>query len=140
MDDTFRSAQEPVADQAPPSGVPATSGGEVDVEVPYLDYEASSGHPFLVDHYNLGDSWADPMGGFPKEVENLEEYVSDQIRSGEIANSAADVKGLIKRLEKMTNVDKESRPVVKIEILSAYVDFLRRTDSTRKNLRRYGNR
>ncbi len=127
-DNTFRVADETPQDAPPPSGTTPTSGGEVVADVPYLDYHQAKGHPFVADHYQLGDTWSDPTGGFPTQVEELEGYIEGKIKSGEIGNSANAVKNLLKSLERVTNMDKESRAVVKLETLSAYVEFLRKTD------------
>lgn len=111
----------------PPSGKAATNGGEVNVEVPYLDYEDAHGRPFVADNYQLGDTWGMPNGGFPEEVAKIEEFIENQINDGEIANDVNDIRQLLRSLEKMTNVDKESRPLIKIQTVAAYVDFLNKT-------------
>lgn len=107
------------------------------IEVPYLDYSTEHNHPFLVDRYNLGSTWNDPVGGFTKEISTIENYIEGKIKSGEIANNVEDVATLLKGMEKLHNIDKESRAVVKLEILSNYVEFLMKNDKLRSNLRRY---
>lgn len=138
-DTTTRTKSEPIQDSSPPSGVPTTSGAEVTIEVPYRDYQDNNGRPFVADHYQLGDTWYEPNGGFPNEVAAIEDYVENQIKRGEIANTQGDVKTLLKRLEKITNVDKESRSLVKVETIAAYVEFLRKTDTLKGNIRKYGS-
>ena len=71
MDDTstvFRSHVEvPVVAQEVTKPVKPTTDGKTGIEPPYLDYESVNGHPYLVDHFQLGDSWKDKLGGFEKE-------------------------------------------------------------------------
>lgn len=122
-----------------PKPAPLTTGDEVQIEVPYLDYMNQNGEPFIVAEYNLGDTWDDPEGGFPNEVEAIEEFIERKIQSGEIANSVDAVKDLIKGMEKTNNLTKESRAVVKLEVLSNYVEFLTKNDNLRSKLRRYAH-
>jgi hypothetical protein len=107
------------------------------IEVPYTDYEQQTNHPYLVDHFKLGDKWDDPQGGFPNEVRLIESYIQDKIKSGEVANSIKAIQGVIKDMEKFNNLKGEERAVVKLEVLSHYVEFLMKNERTRANLRRY---
>jgi Arc/MetJ-type ribon-helix-helix transcriptional regulator len=113
-------------------------GSESKVETPFKDYEQSKGYPFSVDYFNLGDTWADTSGGFPKEVSLIEEYLDSKVQSGELPNSTDAVKDMLKKMEKVTNLDKHERPLVKIETIAAYIEFLMKTDKIKFNLRRYG--
>lgn len=113
--------------------------GVTNVEVPYLDYEPSHGKPFTVDYFNLGNTWRDLQGGFPKEVELIEEYIEEKVKSAEIANDTKSVKTLLKNMEKLTNIKDEPRTVIKIETLAHYIEFLRKAEGIKTNLRRlYG--
>lgn len=106
----------------------------VNVEPPYLDYTKVHSHPFLVDHLQLGDRWEETFGS---EVGLVENYLQRQIENGELSNSLTAVKNEIKRLEKINNISKEERPVMKAGILSAYVKFLMEADKVRYNVRKY---
>jgi len=130
---------EPVAETQPlPEGKNAVHTGD-NVEVPYMDYESTHNHSYLVDHFQLGDTWNDPVGGFPKEIGLIEEYMKDKITKGEVANSITAIKNVIKDMEKFNNLTKEERAVVKLEVLAHYVEFIRKNDQTKSNLRRYNN-
>lgn len=107
------------------------------VETPYLDYQSDHSRPYLVDHFNLGDHWNDYDGGFPKEIGIMENYIEGKIKVGEIANTQNAVKEYIKGIEKLNNLTKEERAVVKIETITAYIEFLMKTEKTKHNLRRY---
>lgn len=122
-----------------PEGKEPTRGTEVKEEVPYLDYEKEHNHPHSVDYFQLGDTWEDPVGGFPEEISVIEEYLEKKIKEGEIANSVSAIREKLKSIEKMTNLKKEERPLVKIETMAAYIKFLMETDKIKYNLRRYGN-
>lgn len=109
----------------------------VTIEVPYTDYEREHNHPYSVDYFNLGDTWNDNAGGFPKEIARIEGYIAQKINSGELANSVGAIKDFMKDMEKFNNLTKEERPVVKIEILSNYIEFLMKNEQVKSNLRRY---
>lgn len=142
MSDTvFRQAPQK-SDSAPQPlsrGDSTTIGSVTNVEVPYLDYEAQKSHPFSVDHYELGDRWRDPTGGFPSEVSEIENYFREKITSGEVANSLSAVKARLKEIEKVTNVSKEERRVIKLSTIAAYIKFLKETDNIKRSITRYGN-
>jgi len=131
--------EQPKPEVLPEGKEPDRAGDEGEPEVvPYLDYEREHGHPYSVDYFKLGDTWEDPTGGFPKELSIIEEYMQEKIESGELANSVKAIEEEYKNLEKVTGVKKEERPVVKIETIAAYIEFLMKTAKTKYNLRRYG--
>ena len=137
---TFRSK---VVDSQPeviPEGkTPDRSGDEGEkVEVPYLDYETENHHPHSVDYFKLGDTWDDPNGGFPEEIAVIEEYLEKKIQEGEILNNQSSVKDFLKKVERITGVNKDDRPLVKIETIAAYIKFLMESDEIKWNVRRYG--
>lgn len=108
-------------------------------EVPYLDYSKTNGTPFSVSYFGLGDTWGDPVGGFPKEIETIEGYFANMIERGEIANSTNAVKDRLKEILKVTNMGKEERNVIRIETIAAYIKFLTEKDGIQKSIRRYGS-
>lgn len=126
-----------VADAQP--GTPHTPASSVSdtIEVPYNDYSREHGKPYIADHFSLGDSWNDPQGGFPREVQQIEGYIFNKIESGEVANSVTAVKDLLKGMEKFNNLNHEERAVVKIEVLAHYVEFLQANERTKANLKKY---
>jgi hypothetical protein len=139
-DAVFRTAtQSEPSEESVPTGKESSTGSVTDVEVPYLDYAKEKNHPYPVDHYQLGDRWQDPVGGFPKEIAVIEGYIEEKIKSGELANSVNSIKDYIKKLEKLNNIQAEERPLVKIETLAAYIEFLQKTDKLKQNLKRYGH-
>lgn len=139
-DTTFRTAVEPTKSESEvlPGGKTPNTIQSITEEVPYMDYKREHNHPFTVDYFKLGDKWNDPNGGFPKEIALIEEYAQGKIDSGEIANSVNAVKDILKGIEKMTNVKKEERQIVKIETIAAYIKFLKETDDIKFNISHYG--
>lgn len=140
MDDSsstvFRTKQE--EPQAPTTEAKVPNSGTITTEeVPYLDYAVEHHHPFTVDYFKLGEMWNDPMGGFTKEVGTIENYLREQIETGQIENSVPAIKQIFKNMEKMTNIKAEERTVMKISLLAAHVEFLMKADRLKSNLRRY---
>ena len=117
------SFREPVAPAIEPEGIAKTptSGGETTVSPPFKDYSVEHNHPYTVDYFGLGDTWEQKEGGFGKEVSTIEAFIESEIDKGEIPNNTDAVKEALKKLEKMTGVDKNERPLMKIETLAAYV-------------------
>jgi len=140
MSDTvFRTKVEPTSQVSTPDvAKEASNTGNHDIEVPFMDYEAEHAKPFSVDYFNLGDTWQDPNGGFETEVTMIERYLQDKIKSGEIANSLTAVKEALKGVEKITNMKKEERPVVKISVIANYMRFLMDNDKIYSGIKHYG--
>lgn len=109
-----------------------------DIEVPYTDYEREHKHPYAVDHFELGDSWNDKYGGFTEEIQNIEGYFKEQIKHGKMNNTVEAVKAKLKSIYKLCGIDKTERITMQLEKLSAYIDFLKKTDHITLNHQRYG--
>lgn len=111
---------------------------EPDVEVPYTEYEVAHKHPFLVDYFKLGDTWQDKLGGFEKEVTLIEGYFKEQIEKGKLKNEKDAVEERLKSIYRLCNIDRSERTTMQIEKLSAYIEFLKKTDNIHFNNWRYG--
>lgn len=133
----FRTATEPVAQQAPaaPQAKPTTHQA-TEVEVPFTSYEEMNGKPYLVNHYQLGDDWNDSYG---EEADVLNTYLSEKIRKGELADSIPAVKEEIKSLERVNGIKKEERTVIRVGVLAAYARFLLEMDGIKQKVRKYAN-
>lgn len=117
------------------------SVGNTKIEPPFLDYEKEKGHPFLVDHYELGSLWnrGDMYAeAYVPEVEAINEYLDYQIKTGEIGNNVEAVKKELKRLEKMNNVSPDQRKSMRIGIVAEFVKFLMKTQEIKKESAKYG--
>jgi len=133
----FKTQATPTAPAETPQGKTPTQDGASNVDVPYLDYQKEHGKPFLVDHFQLGPTYADRDGGFSEELGSIEGYINDQIKSGEISNNQEAVRDLLKGLEKMTNIKGEPRAVIRLGVLSNYCKFLQSTRSLKSNYAKY---
>jgi len=131
MNSVFRESVEPNEPVEEKSFEPQPSVSDNRIEPPFTDYETAHGHPFVVDHYELGDTWQEKMGGFLPEVQEITTYLMRKIGAKEIDNSTDAVKETIKGLEKVSNVKKSDRIVTKIAKVSAYVEFLNKVDGAR---------
>lgn len=115
-----------------------TVGQSDNVEVPYTDYQKVNGKPYTVDHFQLGNTWDDPDGGFEPEVMIIENYLKEKIRNGELANTKSAVKNELKQLERMNNLKNEERVVIKLGTLASFIKFLNETKQLNYNYRKYG--
>ena len=104
------------------------------IEVPYLDAKN-----FLEDYFQLGTQWKDADEVFAEDLFKLDIYFADLIDQGYIANSQSAVKNELKKMEKLNNLIKEERSVVKLEVLGNYAEFLTKNNNLKSKLRRYAN-
>lgn len=132
-DTVFRTKAEPVGETLP-EGKEEPVGSQVEVEVPYLD---SSN--FLTDYFNLGTEWKDHDASFSKELDGIDSYLKSKITEGEIGNSQKAVTDILKGMEKLNNLSKEGRSVIRLEVLANYIEFLRKNDNLKSNLKRYAH-
>jgi hypothetical protein len=105
-----------------------------DVPVPYTGYEMEHGQPLVVDHYNLGNLWDRT---FNNEVSTIESYLKSQVEAKEIENSIDSIKKHLKSIEKVTNMDKEDRMVVKLEVMAEYMKFMMKKNDIKHMVTRY---
>lgn len=111
--------------------------GDSNIEPPFTDYEKVHKYPFLVDYYKLGDSWKEKTGGFEKEIETIEGYFRDKIEQGQMQNDTEVVREEIKKIYKLNKIDRSERTTMQIERLSAYIEFLKKTDKIQLDRYRY---
>jgi len=104
-----------------------STANSTEIEVPYTEYKSQNGKPYIVDHYQIGDTWQDSDGGFKVEINTIDTYLREKIESGIMENSIPAIKEAIKKIEKACGVNKEDRTVNKIAKVSAYAEFLLKT-------------
>lgn len=121
-------AQEPTVQAVNPS-----VDGEAKVEAPFTEYEAEMGKSYLADRFELGDK----IDIFQDEISVIEDYISEQIETGKIANTVKAVEKVLKEIEALTGITDEDRSVIRIETISAHIDFLNKTNQARKDFGRY---
>ena len=116
--------------------VPVETQTEVEdhIEVPYLDAKN-----FLEDYFQLGTQWKDADQVFAEDLGKLNAYFVDLIDQGYIANTQRAVTNELKKMEKLNNLTKEERSVVRLEILGNYAEFLMKNNNLKSKLRRYAN-
>lgn len=124
MSTTFRVKSEPRAEVVPEGITPMATHIDTGVEVPYTSYRSEKVRPYTADHYELGDLWDDPRGGFEEEVNLIEEYLQQKVAKRELDDSLPAIKNEIKSIEKMNNVDKETRKSIRLGVLASYIRFM----------------
>lgn len=132
-DVTFRTKIEPVKETPQNIVGDGLTTSIVHEEVPHTMFKAENGKPFTAEYFELGDTWE----VFNEEVSTLEHFINRMIENGTIANSTTAVKKEIKKMEKLKNVEDESRTVVKIGVLASYIKHLNDIDGIRFNWRKY---
>lgn len=139
MDNSVYRKPEEESEKAP---VPVKIGDkagtqDVEIEVPYTEYEKENHHPYMVDYFKLGDTWKEKIGGFEDEVSLIEDYFKGEIESGKLKNEIGSVKEKMGKIYKLCNIDKTERVTMQIEKLSAYLEFLKKTDKIELNNYKY---
>lgn len=139
MDDnvTFRvenkNTPQTTTDRAVKNNEPTTVR-QVDEDVPYTAYHSEHKHPFLADYFELGDHWDEF-----DEIMDIEGYFKEQVERGLLDNKQGAIKEKLKQIEKMVNLDKTTRQVVKIAKVSAYIKFLREVENIERTNNKYGS-
>lgn len=133
-DATFRSTVETPATETVPQPVKSSVGSESKIEVPYLDYHKSHGKPYSVEYFGLGDSWNEDLGGFSHEINAIESYFANNIKTGKVANDVKAVLNRLKEVEKVSGASKEDRVVMKIGKVASYLRFLNDVDSKEREV------
>lgn len=124
MDTVFRTkAEENTVERVPEAKASDVTEQSDSVDVPYTDIEASSGHPYTVEYFDLGDTYE----VFNDEIGVIESFLQNKIKSGDIANTKNAVERELKMIEKINNIKDEERSVVKIGVLAEYIRFLTNT-------------
>jgi hypothetical protein len=136
---TFRLKSEPTKQED--VKIPVKTDGpqtiEINEEVPFTDYIQQHKHPFLVDHFKLGDAWQDKFGGFKDEIDTIEGYFRGKIELGEMQNDTKAVQEKFKEIYKLCKIDKTERTTMQLEKLAAYIRFLKDTDNIKVNHSKY---
>jgi hypothetical protein len=102
---------------------------KIDIEAPFTHYKEINHHSYIVDHFKLGDTWKDKLGGFENEVSLIEDYFKEEIGKGNIKDDISSVKSKMDKLYKLCDIDKSERITMQIEKLSAYLEFLKKTEN-----------
>ena len=111
-----------------------SSGAEKKVEIPYLDSS-----DYLENYFELGTEWKDQDNIFFGDLNRIDNFIKLKIKNGEMENSQDSVKNMLKKMEKLNNLENEGRSVVKLEVMSNYVEFLLKNDLLKSNLKRYAS-
>lgn len=112
-----------------PHDMPKVDG----IEAPYTSYEVDHQRPFIADHYELGDQHK----AFESEIKEIEGYFKDKAEHGKIANDTKTIRDLISKYEKMANIGKEERTVMRVAKLAAFIRFMRESDNIDLNGEKY---
>jgi len=128
--DVQRSVNTVSQEVLPVAKVGPVSFQEDSIDVPYTDHKEQNGHSYLVDYFDLGDTYE----VFNDEISTIDSFMESRIKSGEIANTKKAVEKEIKLIEKLNNIKDEEREVVRIGVLAEYIKFLNST----KDIKKYG--
>jgi hypothetical protein len=136
-DNSYRPNLEPPAKSAPltPASDTSVPAGITEVEPPFTDYEGEKGRPFAVDYYELGELWSEGdmySQGYIPEVKTINEYLTDAISNGDIANTIEAARNEIKRIEKINNIKVDQRKTMRLGVVAEYIRFMRQTDFIKK--------
>jgi cystathionine beta-lyase family protein involved in aluminum resistance len=136
MDTVFRQATKTVEDK--PEVMPKRADTNADLNnESFLGYEMETKKPYLSEYFGVQETWNEPLAGFKEDFEVIESYFKDKINHGEMEDTIEAVKEKLKWIEKMANIDKTERTVMKIEKIKAFVKFLKETDQIKVNGAKY---
>lgn len=135
VDTTFRTPIKQV--ESEPEIMPKRADSKPSVETEsFLGYETENS-PYLSKYYDVENVWSDPSAGFKEDFDFINNYFKDKINKGEMTDSIEAVKDKMKWIEKLANIDKNERIVMKIEKTKAFIRFLKETDQIKVNGAKY---
>ena len=136
MDTVFRQPVKPVEEK--PEVMPERADSKVELKTEsFLGYEMETHKPYLSKYFGVEETWNEPMAGFKEDFDVISSYFKDKINQGEMSDSIESVNEKLKWIEKMANIDKTERTVMKIEKIKAFVKFLKETDQIKVNGAKY---
>ena len=136
VDTVFRTPSKAV--EVAPEIMPERADSKPSVESDsFLGYEMETHQPYLSEYFDVRETWNEPLAGFKEDFEVINSYFKDKINKGEMVDTVEAVKDKLKWIEKMANIDKTERTVMKIEKIKAFVKFLKETDNININGAKY---
>lgn len=139
VDTTFRTPIKAVEETPEIMPERADSKPSLDNES-FLGYEMETQKPYLSEYFNVQETWNEPLAGFKEDFDVIDSYFKDKINHGEMEDTVEAVKEKLKWIEKMVNIDKTERTVMKIEKIKAFIRFLKETDLIKVNGAKYATR
>lgn len=103
-----------------------TSTQITDIPAPFTEYRNETKIPYTAKYLDLENVWdEDDIGD---DVMKIENYMEDQIKSGEIENDVKIVEKKLKAIEKMAGIDKLESRGLRLQKLAAFIEYLRDLD------------
>lgn len=99
---------------------PATPG---ELEL-FSTYEEAAGRPLAADYFEIPNLW-DENSHLARDLQEIEGYVRQQLRTGTLENSVKAAKDFIKQLERDAGLTRYESTATRIQKLLAYIDFKR---------------
>ena len=107
------------------------TGSVVDVSNLFATYEIDQKRPYTSDYFGVESVW-DKEPALARDLKEIEGYVRDQVKKGDVANDTKAASKFMKEMERkagLTGYESESQRIQKI---LAYVDFKRVVDGSKK--------
>lgn len=101
-----------------------SSGDIVDLPVSYTDFGMQNDKPYVVDYYELGDYWNTDKT-YTSEVKEIDSYIMDKIKKGEVDKSIDSVKYYLKNMDMIADVKQWDTTFVKIQKVLDYIRTMR---------------
>lgn len=138
MSEPFRTKSKASKSEKLPTGSTPDSQAFIKVEVPYTEYETENQRPYTVDYFDLGSFWERHADGYSKEVNFIEDYFNEKIKTGDIANDVSAVRNELRKIEKLTNIEDETRAAVRMGIVVAHIKFLSKVGRMKRKIAKRG--
>lgn len=128
MDDSLSKPKvEPAAEATTfsPQEAVAKAGEKVDVDL-YMTYALDHDVPFVADYYGIGELLSYRDLPYKAEVDTIDNYLVDEVRSKRLENNTDAVKKRLKQLEKTAGIDPLVPTAVRVKKLAAFSDYLKK--------------
>lgn len=114
----------PTSTTGPEPNKPATPG---ELEL-FSTYEEAAGRPLAADYFDIPNLW-DENSALARDLQEIEGYVRQQLRTGSLENSVKAAKEFMKQLERDAGLTRYESAANRIQKLLSYIDFKRVVNS-----------
>lgn len=104
------------------------TGSVVDVSKLFATYEIDQKRPYTSDYFGVENVW-DKEPALARDLKEIEGYVREQVKKGDVANDTKAADKFIKELERKAGLTRYESESQRIQKILAYIDFKRVVES-----------
>lgn len=108
-----------------PSEPVAKVGDKMDSDL-FMTYSLDHDVPFVADYYGIGNMLAYKDLSYKQEVDTIDNYLVDEVKSKRLDNNTNAIKTRLKQLEKIAGIDSLAPTSIRVKQLAAYAEYMKK--------------